>query len=205
MDENTKKIIKERFDALPKDIQEVILSSGYEETLLSIGNQYKLTVEQLGKLELETTLVMMGLTPTQDFEKELTQELKVDNIKGNQITKEINDKIFLKIRDLLKLMNTKEGEEPSLEENSEIKVEKTGEEIMKSAGIEIIPEKLELNGGQTNNGNNSNSILSQKMSSSVQSAVIKTEHTLDNITKNSNQTDSGVPKPKIDPYREIPN
>lgn len=117
MDEETTKMIKERFDALPKMIQDIILSTNYEETLIEIGKQYQLNVEQLGTLEQETTLTMMGLTPIKDFEGELTRELNVDKMKGNQIVKDINEKIFLSIMALLKLMNTPPGEESGWQQN----------------------------------------------------------------------------------------
>src|SRR3990167_11362864 len=100
MDENIKKIIKEKFDALPEGIQEIILSSNYEETLLIVGKQYQLNIEQLDILQRETTLVMMGLTPTKDFATELARELKIDAVKASQIVKDLNEKIFLKIREL---------------------------------------------------------------------------------------------------------
>lgn len=130
MDENTQKIIKEKFDALPKSIQEIILSSNYQDTLVEIGKENQLNINQMGTLELETTLVMMGLTPTKDFETELTRELEVPAIKSSQMVKEINEKIFLKIRDLLKLMNTPQGEEPSVDEGPELH------------GLETIPFKV---------------------------------------------------------------
>lgn len=220
MDEKTAQMIKERFDALPKMIQEVILSTNYEETLLEIGKKYNLNVEQLGILERETTLVMMGLTPTKDFETELTRELNVDKIKGFQIVKDINEKVFLKIRELLKLMNTPAGEEPSLEQTEAEKEH----DIFKSAGIEIVPEKLEINspleeysthkvegGGEsipakaTPQEGNVHPILTQKLSGFVKNNVVETDHSLENITKET-KTDSvkaDVPK-KVDPYREIP-
>ena len=54
-------------------------------------------------------------------------------------------------------------------------------------------------------------ILAQKLSGVLQTPVVKTEHTLENITKAGAPTGAGIPtenveieKPKIDPYREIP-
>jgi hypothetical protein len=225
MDEKTTKIIKERFDALPEAVKEVILSSNYEESLLAIGTSFKnhLTVEQLSVLERETTLVMMGLTPTKNFEAELTRELGVDKEKGAQIVKEINEKIFLKIRELLKLMNTPAGENPSVEETVETEMNETtkGTDVMQSAGIEIlngnktnpvsktvaeeesklpVVEKLELKGKEE-----IHPIMAQKLSSSVQTSTIKTEHTLENLPPTKPVSAPIVDnKPKIDPYREIP-
>ena len=142
MDENTKKIIKERFDSLPENIQELIMSSNYENTLIDIGKKYQLNVEQMGILERETTLVIMGLSPTKDFEIELTRELSVDKIKGNQIVAEINEKIFLAIRDLLKLMYTPAGEKPSLEETSTKPKEQSEEKDLNNIKLESREELL---------------------------------------------------------------
>lgn len=213
MDEKTTKMIKERFDALPKMIQEVIISSHYEESLIEIGKQYNLNVGQMGMLEQETTLVMMGLTLTKDFQAELTRELNVDKLKGSQIVKDINEKIFLKIRELLKLMNTPAGEEPSPEETggAQIKInrvdsmipkkyttpqdttekKKNDTQVLNSAGIEIIGEKPK---------DDIHPMLAQKLSSSFQIPSVKTEHAPENLSS------SNVLKvaPKVDPYREIP-
>ncbi len=209
MDEKTKKLIKEKFDALPKSIQEVILSSNYENSLLEIGQQYKLNVEQLGVLERETTLVMMGLIPTKDFENELTQELGVEKEKGTQITKDINEKIFIRIRELLKIMNTPIEENIPVEESPQKIEQKKNTEneqdmIMRGAGIEI-----EKNGfTNTENG------ASNKLLDSVKIPVIHTDHSLTNITPSTNlKTNTGAPSklmtdikkvtpvtPKIDSY-----
>ncbi|MCC7160766.1 hypothetical protein IT399_03545, partial [Candidatus Nomurabacteria bacterium] len=136
MDENILKTIKNKFDSLPERIKDTIMSSHYEDTLIEIGNFYKLNVEQMGIMEMETTMVMMGLTSPNDFETNLTHELGVDKIKGSEIAQAINEKVFLKIRELLKLMNTPQGEEPSLEESTEENENK----ILHSSGIEIISE-----------------------------------------------------------------
>ncbi len=223
MDDNTTKIIKERFDSLPESIQEVILSSDYENTLLKLGQDHNLNVEQLGILERETTLVMMGLTNPDKFESELRHELNIDPQKVNELTKEINEKIFLKIRELLKLMNTPEGEDPVVEELTpttsrleRVTQEKTDNEILESHGIKIVPaehivekkvenpipqeEKLEITGAVT-------PMLAQKLSGSIQTEVKQTEHTLENITKTVPPPMPPEHKsypPKADPYRELP-
>lgn len=215
-DDTTKKIIKEKFEALPQSIQEIILSTHYEETLIEVGKQYQLNVEQMGILERETTLVMMGLTPTKDFETELTRELHIDKTKGAQIVKDINEKIFLKIRELLKLMNTPTGEEPSVEETQKTKSDSDDTQILNSAGIEIIPGKLELTGpiesrenilNKIENPETVHPILTQKLSASIQIPTVKTEHSLENITKTAGTAMPQAPKvyPKnSDPYRLPP-
>lgn len=201
MDENTIKIIRERFDALPESIQELILSSNYQNTLIEIGKKYQLNVEQLGMLEQETTLVMMGLTPTQDFKNELVHELKIDNIKGNQIVTEINEKIFLPIRDLLKLMYTPEGEEPSVEETPEEpkKIEnnlESREELLKKIENPNLLKEKELPAPATPS---TPSILSQKLSGTFSVPKVETDHSIGNLRKNSDSETTKLPP--VDPYR----
>jgi hypothetical protein len=48
-------------------------------------------------------------------------------------------------------------------------------------------------------------IVAQKLSDSVQTPTVKTEHTLDNLTpSNMPNVATKTDKPKVDPYREIP-
>ena len=209
MDEDTTKMIKERFDALPKMVQDAILSSDYENLLIEIGKKYQLNVDQMGMLEQETTLTMMGLTATKDFETELTRELNVDPAKGRQIVVDINEKIFFNIRELLKLMNTPIGKEPSVEEEPPMVKpdEKKEEEIMSGAGIEIMPEEItapkkeeniekpddmlakvenpELIAKEIENEKMLRSISAQKLSGSFQMPNTKTDYSLDNMSKSS--------------------
>ena len=215
------KIIKEKFDSLPESIQELIVSSNYQDTLIELGKKYQLNVEQMGILERETTLVMMGLTPTKDFETELTRELNVDKIKGNQIVTEINEKIFLTIRDLLKLMYTPEGEEPSVEETPEEpkKIEnnlESREELLEKienpdsikpiTNYELRIDKKEeetklITNDQlriTSEKESPKSILEQKLSGAFQIPKTETNHSLNNLSSDKKPNDV----PKIDPYRE---
>jgi len=216
MDNNAIQIIKEKFDSLPESIKKLIMSSHYEDTLIEIGQKNQLNVEQMGILERETTMVMMGLTSTTSFEVDLTRELDVDRLKGSQIVKEINEKIFIKIRELLKLMNTPVGEEPSLEEEeeetsvSDEHKEEPQNDILKSAGIEILPTTIP--GEKAHN-----TMPAQKLSGSFQIPATKTDYSVENLSKSSPKKITPIPiptipiptppksyPPKADPYREIP-
>jgi hypothetical protein len=133
MDEKTTQAVKERFQSLPKTIQDAILSSDYQNTLIEIGKKYGLTVGQLGILEQETTLVMMGLTSPNSYQSDLQSQMGagVDSSKIGGIVDEVNNKVFFAIRELLKLMN--------LSPEEVAKIEKEGEEekVMQGAGVEV--------------------------------------------------------------------
>ena len=197
MDENVKKIIKERFEALPDGVKNAILSSDYENSIVEIGKKHNLNVDQMGTLEQETTLVMMGITKTKEFEIELGGQLKeVDRAKISQIIADVNEKIFLHIRDLLKLMNTEPGEEPSVDEEPtamkmapEIKTSipimtpvKTAPEpktivageqkILESSGIEVMPENTAM----------PKTIMQDKMTETFTIPKKETDYSLKNLS-----------------------
>ena len=116
MDENTLKIIKDKFDSLPESIQTLIMSSKYQESLSAISRKYQLSFEQTTILEKETTLVLMGLSTVEDFGNILKEELRVEDLRNSQIVIDIDNQIFSNVETLLKLMYTPEGEEPDLGE-----------------------------------------------------------------------------------------
>lgn len=208
MDKNIEQIIRDKFNSLPKTIQEAIMSSDYENSLIQIGRDNKLTVGQMGILEREVTLVMMGLTPLNQFEAELAMELDVE---VQPLIKALNEQIFQKIRDFLKTSsgedNSKEIEpEESSMEPTEIK--KSEEFVLNRAGIKInpvnasmapkstptpAPKKADLNVLELKAGEKPNTLkledpIKQKLMGSVQMPTTKTEHTLNNLSSADDKT-----------------
>lgn len=107
--------LKERFEKLPKDVQEAILSVDYEKTLKEITQRYRLHIDQGAKLETETTLVMLGLTSPKHFSKHLIFEARIDPKVAGFIADEVNDKIFRPIivslhETLMRQLGREEGE-----------------------------------------------------------------------------------------------
>lgn len=100
--EEIKKAIIERFNNLQPEIQEAIMDSNYEKNLYDVGKKYNLTIEQMGELEFNTTLVMLGQTHPDDYNKELLEDLKIPEEKINLIVSDINEIVLKPIRELLK-------------------------------------------------------------------------------------------------------
>jgi hypothetical protein len=98
MDEETKKIISEQMEKLPKVVQDIITNSGWQKKIDSISKKYSLHIDQEGDLQTETFLVMLGLENSDDFQKNLTQNLGLSSLVSVQVTQEINELIFKPIR-----------------------------------------------------------------------------------------------------------
>src|SRR3989344_3661472 len=100
--------IKEKFDALPADIKAVIYSADMLGQIQKIVEKYKLHIDKLDILEAETADVMTGFSKPEDFVSNLSSALSVDRAQAENIAKDINEGLFLKIRESLKRLYSEE-------------------------------------------------------------------------------------------------
>ncbi len=103
-----------RFELLSPELKQVITSSDYQMKLFEIAKKYKLTYDILGKLEVETTMVLIGMTPTAEYKDDLREQLGVPDSTLESVVSEINDQIFRPIR--TKLMELYPEERGAAEE-----------------------------------------------------------------------------------------
>ncbi len=228
---------------LPLETVNAINAIDWRAAILGLRGKYGYTFEQLGDLELETELLLCGLVSSENYPRELERRMGVSRAAADELVNEMNNLVFKKIRgELIKnterkkifaksihLLLEKEGAgggnssittspkinsgTPPLEGGEEMRPPSTDTSILNKAGIEIVPELIAKPVEEVH------PIVAQKLSASVQVPIVKTEHTLDNITKPVRSAGStadalGTPvpqavnsKPKIpnvDPYREIP-
>lgn len=105
MDEETQKIIEEQMKILPADVKTAIISIDYKKKLEEITKRQKLMIDQAGKLEMETTLVMIGLEPLADYIDNIERELELSETRAKEIAMDVSDSIFKPIRESLQKMN----------------------------------------------------------------------------------------------------
>ena len=107
------KEIEERFNELPKTVQDTILNSGWEKTTRNIVDKYNLRIDQGASIEQETMFVMFGFDDADDFTKNIMNEAGIKEDLANKITEEINRDIFKLITDrLVEKTNDEEATEP---------------------------------------------------------------------------------------------
>lgn len=93
--------IKEAFKKLPQIVREAITSTETTEATVNIGKKYGLHVDKLGILSQETGYAILGLTPTADLPQRLKQVLGLDDSTVNSLASDLNQQIFLKIREFV--------------------------------------------------------------------------------------------------------
>lgn len=204
---------------LPEDTVNAIAMVDWKAAILKMREKYGYSFEQLGDLELETELVLCGLLSPADYPKEVENRLKISSSRARELVNEMNDLVFKKIRE--ELIKSTERKKTFINKEKEGQEELTKDlHILKEAGIEIagegnklpVAEKLEISGKVLDikepevKSPVAHPILAQKLSGFSQSEVVKTEHTLENITKTNTPTQPTIKSkiPSIDPYREIP-
>ncbi|KKR62268.1 hypothetical protein A2643_00395 [Candidatus Nomurabacteria bacterium RIFCSPHIGHO2_01_FULL_39_220] len=221
--------IQEAKASLPTETVNAIAVVDWKTAILSLRSKYGYTFEQLGDLELETELLLCGLTSAENYPKELMNRIKISETATNELVNEMNNLVFKKIREEL-IKNTErkkifvKSSPPLLSEegagggdskeraNTEIH---TDTHVLKSAGIEIIHDLSAVPSAQLMQTGKleierAHPILTQKLSSTVQTPVVKTEHAIENITRTSSEikepvseTPKSYPK-NADPYRLPP-
>ena len=220
--------LDKRMEDLPVEIKQVVQKSEYQTELYNIAKGYNLTVTQMGFLETAVNDLIVGSIHPEEFQGFLGKNLTIPKEKIENLVSEINERIFLKIRKLLKQASTTtEDKTPAKEGEWSQQAHKEDAKVFHSAGIEIVPERLEIAAPASKTSENREDmikniekpelikmetvetkkvhpILLEKLSGSFQIGAVKTEHTLENITKTENADKKSKSNPKIDPYLEIP-
>ncbi|MFA6274304.1 MAG: hypothetical protein WC662_04030 [Candidatus Paceibacterota bacterium] len=210
---------------LPKETLAAIDSVDWKNIILGLKDTKGYSYEQLWDLEIETELMLYGLTDPKNYPKELATRMNLPRVQVDLLINELNESIFKKIRDYL--INNGEIKKEEKYNPSQPPLIKGDLEDFDKAGINIIkkiepkiPENLtesrdsmlaKVENPENINKEKIQSISSQKLSSSFQIPTIKTEYSLTNLSKQAtspdpklNSTNTQTPKPTIDPYRLTP-
>jgi len=102
MADDQKDQIEQRLDELPENIRNAVLSAETGKHIREIGQRHNLHIDQLGKLEDETMLVMLGFFDPDAFNIQLEEQLLISVQDAAAVAKDVSDEIFMPIRDSLK-------------------------------------------------------------------------------------------------------
>ncbi len=147
---DTETIIKKQLEILPEEIRNLFTDPKINEQILGIGKAHNLNAEKLEILQMETTLLMLGLTGPDRYPNELKNRLKTDDETVNNIVKEINALIPNIIIEKLKEIS-KETEDENREEKNKFTENIKGEisllpkekqEVINNFGWEKIAEEI---------------------------------------------------------------
>jgi len=116
---------------LPEDLKEAIASVDDLDIILGIEKKYRLHFDQTGELSNEILLLTVGLTPPQEFIKNIQRRLNIPEETAREIGLEVNEKIFRPVRDSLKKIHRVDEEKEKAKEKTE-ELEESPKEIPKT-------------------------------------------------------------------------
>ena len=220
--------IEKAKEELSEDTLKAIAAVPWQAAILKLREEKGYSFEQLGDLELETELLLYGLTRPEDYPRELENSMGISGAQANELVAEMNKTVFSRIKEeLIKNIERKKAlagggntplpaqevppkldmvkDMPGLGKNANI----AGIEFLNGKGVEKKPiiAKLELP-----NKDIVHQVLAQKLSAPMQIPSVKTEHAPENITKTgiptkplaeAQKTPATYPK-NADPYRLPP-
>lgn len=197
--------LDERFTKLPENTKKIIIEMGYHFKLYSIAGKYKFNVEDMAVLEDVTTDIIVGALHPDQYENELRNRLALTPETAHNLAGEVNIEILIPIRQKMEQIYTKP-------KNTIYDIRPAGV----NAGIRInkinTPTSVNLNIPELKEGDEkvdqqmqpvAPSIFAQKLSGSVQSSTVKTDHSINNLSKNTSGTTAKTTY-KVDPYRIMP-
>jgi hypothetical protein len=203
--EFTKEQIEKAFEKLPEDLKDALNSTDVYEDLLEILKKHDLMLDQGSILEQEIGLVLLGLVPVENFSVRLKSALKIPSSKAQEITVDINQKVFQEYRDALRQIHEKiviDDEEAIDRDELLREIESIGEVkhepiVSPEAKIEVPPADEVNKESQIpeNPQSEVKGIVDKQMSEPTVSQ--KSEKTIE-----LGDDDKPSPPAKVDPYRE---
>ena len=110
-----------RFALLPEQLQNVITGQDYQQKLFGIAKAHKMTYDELSTIELETTMVLLGMTRPEEYRDELQLELKKNDDEMDALVKDVNEQVFGPLRSALeRIYSTKKEPEDYIQKPEDI-------------------------------------------------------------------------------------
>lgn len=132
--------IHSRLKEAPDKVKQLVGSEELAEVLATITKKYQLHLDQAGVIGDEINFVILGLARADQFTQNILNQANLSTEKTNEIAKEVNDKIFLKLRESLKQIRPKEETAAAPEKMPEEEISPTAPETEQKEGV--VPPNL---------------------------------------------------------------
>lgn len=98
----TSEQIKSKMRSIPEDVRDAIGSLAIPDTLDLVEQKFGLNIEQIGILSTTINAVLFGDLQPHLFVSTLADSLRVSKETASQIAQEVNNRVFLEVRESLK-------------------------------------------------------------------------------------------------------
>jgi len=213
----TNEQIEKKYAALPDDIREAMSSINIAQSVENIGKSHSLHVDQIGQLMDEVSFIMLGLMHPSDFISNIQKSINIDSTKAQEITKDINERIFRPIKSsLLSIHGVKQPEEktestqeetPKKEDvlkeiESPVRTNGSEEPVSNMADNEPPKEHIQINKLPEIKTNGGGEIKTMETSKDIVEEKLGGEFKIPSTEKEVAETANTSENKPVDPYRE---
>ncbi len=104
---------EEKLNSLPTEIKEALMSPEFGSKLDAIADKHGMHIDQVGELANEIAAVMFGEIKAGDFFDSIKKSLDLTDKEAEEVTRDVNEQIFLPLRSALQSPDTTPTPEPS--------------------------------------------------------------------------------------------
>ncbi len=115
----SKEIIDRKLETAPQSVRDAVMSDEVAASLVGIGQEHNLHIDQIGILEEESLYVMLGITDSGEFIKNLRDRIGLSSDEAGRVAQDVNDKVLLLIRSNLQNPSQTQTAQPSNPESIE--------------------------------------------------------------------------------------
>lgn len=112
---------------VPAEIKRLAFAPEIYKQTEEIGKKFGLHIDQIGELDAELIDIFLGNNTSSKFVSDITERLEIDEKLATEIGKEVNEKIFLVLRDKLQTQTQPQQSMADLERVGGFTIEPTGQ------------------------------------------------------------------------------
>ncbi|MDD5165478.1 MAG: hypothetical protein PHG25_03000 [Candidatus Pacebacteria bacterium] len=83
---------------IPEELKKLAQDPKIYDAIEKIGGDFDLHIDQMGELDAEVRRIMLGLSNSKDFTKNISTLLEIDSVKSTKIAERINADLFQTIK-----------------------------------------------------------------------------------------------------------
>ena len=102
MEQDAAKLIQQRLAELPGDVRNAVQSADLSKKIQAVGTKHNLHIDQMGELEDEVLLAMLGFSPLAQLGGRLSRALRLPPEEGEKLAADIATEVFGPIRESMK-------------------------------------------------------------------------------------------------------
>lgn len=135
-EEVNEQLIKEQLKSLPRPVQEAVASFDWAREVFEVGRAHTLHVDQIGQIQTEVMLVVIGLISPKDFHDQMISRIGINEDQALEIADEVNERVFVPIREFMKNYYAEE-------EKKGTEIVPSERNVLRNAGISLGDEPEE--------------------------------------------------------------